>query len=95
MVNLGEAYVTLKDLTEAERDILCRFMQQGLQLMGNGDFSGTIFGTLTPSGGDPPDAERDEDTGFLHSRVEQGYVLAIFEKLFPGKPVYEFRQEWQ
>ncbi len=82
-------------LTEDERDILCRFMQIALQEMGNGDLNGTIFGTLTPPGGDPPNAERDEYTGFLHNRVEQDYVIPIFQKLFPGKGIWEARPEWQ
>lgn len=95
MVDMGKVYVTLANLTEEERDILCRFMQAGLQAMGNGDFRATIFGTLTPPGGDPPDAERDEDTGFLHCRVEADYVEPIFAKLFPGVPIYQQRPEFQ
>lgn len=79
----------LAALTEDERWILLRFMQGGLQEMGNGDWSGTIYGTGTPPGGDPPGSERDEN-GYLHSRDEQDYVLPIFEKLFPGREVYEY-----
>lgn len=83
----------LTKLTEDEREILCRFMQQGMQALGNGDFTGSIFGTAVPPGGEPEYAERDED-GYLQNQTELNFVAPIFAKLFPGREVYEFNRPY-
>jgi len=86
----------LPTLSDDEREILCRFMQGSLQLMDNGDFAASIFGR-GPTFGEPlPDEYREEERnedGYLHSRVEQDWVRPIFGKLFPGRQVYEFRDD--
>jgi hypothetical protein len=81
-------------LTPDDVDVLLRLMQGSLQLMGNGDWHHTIYGRDLPPGGDPPEAERDEDTGYLHCRVEASYVRRVFARLFPGREIYEERPEF-